>query len=677
MTLLEGIHGGLALALSVETLPWLGLGAAFGLIVGVIPGLSGHFAMAMAVTFLYSMEPASGIVFILAAHATVAQGGVLTTILFSTPGTGQNAATLLDGPAMRDKGEAGLAVGAVMTSSFLGALFGAVALALLLPVLREVVLMFGPAEIFALSMLGLVFIAVLGRRDLLRSLIAGLIGLLLAMVGSGGAAWNPRLSFGIDRLMDGLPLVPVILGLFAVAEMFKPWGRGGTFAKENAQASSFLHAQTQMMRGALVALKHWSLVVRSSIIGTIIGLIPGLGSSTAAFIAYAHAKQTSPRPETFGTGNVEGAIAPETANNAVEGGALASTLAFGIPGSSSMAILLSAFTILGMQTGPVMLNEGVDVIYLMIFTIILGNLIGSVCGLFMIGPLVRLTALRTSLVVPWILVLIFTGAYAGERMLTDIGIALLFGVFGYIASLLRYSRAALLIGFVLGEAVDRNLNLGLQLEGPFFFLKGLALPLTAVTVLFLVWNLVRTGGAGSATGRTGVVSAEQSPDPEDRGNRLALETLFLGFLGVVAAVALVSVAGESWSTARTPVVVLLPLLALTAVQFLRVRRAALPGQTRQRTRSALAAEFPAFSRSLQLLGACLTALAAIAVLGHYVGVAALVFGLSGLLGGEWRRVALLSAVLAAATIYTIFEVCFGIDMYRGLVFRAFLGWRDF
>src|SRR5690606_14159004 len=183
MTVIEGMMSGFFQSISLAVFPYLFAGSVFGLIIGVIPGLSGHFAMAMAVTFLYTMEPAAGIAFILGAHATVAQGGGLTAILFSTPGTGQNAATLLDGPPMRDKGEAGVAVGAAMASCFLGATFGAVVLGLLIPVLREVVLFFGPPEVFVLAFLALTFVAVLGKEDMSRSLIAALLGLLLAMVG--------------------------------------------------------------------------------------------------------------------------------------------------------------------------------------------------------------------------------------------------------------------------------------------------------------------------------------------------------------------------------------------------------------------------------------------------------------------------------------------------------------
>ncbi|KMK65042.1 tripartite tricarboxylate transporter permease [Puniceibacterium sp. IMCC21224] len=489
MTIIDGMMSGFLQSISLSVLPYLVTGAFFGLVIGVIPGLSGHFAMAMAVTFLYEMEPAAGIAFILGAHATVAQGGGLTAILFSTPGTGQNAATLLDGPPMRDKGQAGIAVGAAMASCFLGATFGAVALALLIPVLRHVVLFFGPPEVLVLAFLALTFVAVLGKEDMTRSLIAALLGLLLAMIGVDNVTNTHRFTMGSERLADGLSLVPVILGLFAVAEMIDLFARGGALARGVQQPLSARDTQRQIFTGIGLAFKNWWLVLRCSTIGTVMGLIPGLGSAPAAFVAYGHAKQSSKNKDQFGKGTVEGVIAPEAANDAVEGGALASTIAFGIPGSSSMAILLSGLFILGLETGPKMLNDHVDIVFIMIFTIIIGNLIGTIIGMWLVNPLSRATSIRSEIMVPVLMAIIVTGAYAGDRMVFDIGIALVFGLVGYVMKVLNYSRAALLIGFVLGFAVEKNLYLALLLDGPYFVFQPIPLTLAIITIVFLAINV--------------------------------------------------------------------------------------------------------------------------------------------------------------------------------------------
>ncbi len=489
MGIIEGLTSGFLQAISLSVFPYLLVGASFGLVIGVIPGLSGHFAMAMLIPFLYTMEPAAGIAFLLGAHSTVAQGGGLTAIFFSTPGTGQNAATLLDGPPMRMKGQGAMAAGAALTACFLGATFGAVALALLLPILQKVVLFFGPSEIFVLAFLALTFVAVLGKEDITRSMIAALLGLLLAMVGVDNVTNQERFTFGLLELRDGLGLVPVILGLFAVAEMFDLWVSGGSLTGSQAKPLSARETQRQVFQGVIEAFRHWWLIVRCSSIGTAMGLIPGLGSAPAAFIAYGHAKQTSKSKDTFGKGNIEGVIGSEAANDAVEGGALASTVAFGVPGSSSMAILLGALFVLGLETGPNMLTYHVDVVFVMIFTIIIGNLIGMLGGMFLVNPLSRATGLRSSVLVPVLIVVVFTGAFAVQSAWFDIFVALVFGVIGYLMKELDYSRAAMLIGFVLGFAVEKNLYLATQLDGPYFIFRPIPLTLAIITIVFLAYNI--------------------------------------------------------------------------------------------------------------------------------------------------------------------------------------------
>lgn len=489
MGILEGLSSGFLQAVSPDVFLYLVIGSLFGLVIGVIPGLGGHFAMAMIIPFLYAMTPQTGIAFLLAAHATVAQGGGLTAILFSTPGTGQNAATLLDGPAMRNRGEGARACGAAMSACFLGATFGAVTLALLLPVLQKIVLFFGPAEIFVLAALALTFVAVLGKEDLGRSLIAALSGLLLAMVGLDNVTNQERFTFGLLELRDGLELVPVILGLFAVAEVFELWAKGGSLAGSDGPALDGRQTQREIFAGVLEAFKRWWLVLRCSAIGVTMGLIPGLGSAPASFVAYGHAKQTSATKETFGQGNIEGVIASESANDAVEGGALASTVAFGVPGSSSMAILLGALFILGQETGPKMVTQHVDIVFIMIFTIIIGNFLGMLGGMFLVNPLSRATGVRAGVLVPVLIAIIFTGAYAVQSSWFDIGITLVFGVLGYLMKELNYSRAAMLIGFVLGFAVEKNLYLAIQLSGPYFIFDPIPLTLALITLAFLVWNI--------------------------------------------------------------------------------------------------------------------------------------------------------------------------------------------
>jgi len=491
MYVVDGLLQGFLSAISWEVIPYLVGGAVLGLIIGIIPGLSGHFAMAMLIPFVFRMDAAPGVTFILAAHAAVAQGGGITAILFATPGTGQNAATLLDGPAMTEKGEAGRAVGAAMTACFLGAFFGAFVLTLLLPILRNVVLLFGPPEFFMLAVLALTFIAVLGGKGATnKGLIAGALGLLASFVGVGNVTGEGRFTFGLLQLWDGLSMVPVLLGIFAVSEMLDLWIAGGSLARESS-SSDARTMQKQIFKGVFDTLRRWKLVLRCSAIGTAMGLIPGLGSAPAAFVAYAHAKQTSKNPEAFGTGTVEGVIAPESSNDAVEGGALASTLAFGIPGSSSMAILITALIIMGVEPGPELIRMDLDLVFLMIWTVILGNFVGTILGMVVANPLARVTFLRGSLLVPVLLSIILTGSFVVHRSWFDMIVALAFGLLGFVMKKLDYSRPAFIIGFVLGLMVERNLFLTVKLYGNTFFLQPLALGLMVIALLVLFYNVRR------------------------------------------------------------------------------------------------------------------------------------------------------------------------------------------
>lgn len=671
MTSADAAYSALVMLVNPDVFLFLLMGSAFGFFVGVVPGISGHFAMAMVVGLLYGMEPAAGIVFLMAAHATVTQGGGLTAILFSIPGTGQNAATLLDGPRMRDKGEAGVAVGAAMTACFFGATFGAITLALLVPILREVVLVFGPSEIFLVCVLGLIFVAVLGGRDLRRATIAGLLGLFLALIGTENASYDPRFTFGIDALADGISLVPLVLGLFAVAEMMQLWERGGRLLPDDIQAPNLRTRQSQLLRGAALSIRHWWLVARCSTIGTVMGLIPGLGSAPASFVAYGHARQFSDRKDEFGSGCVEGVIAPEAANDAVEGGALASTVAFGVPGSSSMAILLTGITILGLETGPRMLGPDLDILYVMIFTIILGNLLGAIAGMSVANPIVHLTTVRSTVMVPVILAIVVSGAYAANGSLADVATALLFGGVGYLASLLRYSRAAMLIGFVLGDPIEYNLNLAVQIDGPLFFLDPIPLAFCAIGILFLIyssWSVVRQSRAQSSP--TGKKPPEATKDTAKAGRLLRTEMIVLALVFVLVSAACIETILAGLVDPVLPLLIVLPLQLLIVSQFL---RSATFSKALKKPDQTLSAS----KRLTNLLAAGPLLWLAILLIGHFAALFLFVAGLMGSVKEERWRVAMTVATLTVAVLWSFFSLLIGADMFDGLILRYFSGYRDF
>jgi len=653
-------------AASLEVLPYLFGGAMFGLILGVIPGLGGHFAMAMVIPFLYSLSPTAGIAFLLGSHSTVAQGGGLTAILFSTPGCGQNAATLLDGPPMRNKGLAGIASGAALTACFLGAAFGVIALALLIPVLRQLVLIFGPAEIFVLVFLALTFVAVLGKEDITRSLIAGLAGLLLAMVGLENVTNQERFTFGLLGLLDGLPLVPVILGLFAIAEMIDLWAEGSFLSGKHAHKLSAKDTQKQIFHGVAATFKHWWLVLRCSSIGTIMGLIPGLGSTSAAFVAYAHAKQTSKSGETFGQGNIEGVIAAESANDAVEGGALASTIAFGIPGSSSMAIVLAGLFILGLQTGPAIVTDHTDLIFVMIFTVIIGNLFGTIVGMFLVNPLARLTSLPASLLVPVLISIILTGAYAVNSSIFDIGIVVLFGFIGYLMKQLGYSRSSLLIGFVLGAVFEKNLFLAMQIDGPYFFLQPVPLSLALITIGFLFFNI-------RAISRSTAASKGQAQ--LDRSK--PFELYFITAAGILFAMALLGALSYDSLPSRTPVFILIPLLTLTALQINRARILHRAMHTSVALKRSVFAPDHHLGKAFEIIIWTILLLVLIVFAGHYAGILTFIFLLLKMVSKKDATLALAIAASVTLALFILFEIAFDIELYRGLVYRAVNGYKLF
>ena len=471
----------------------------FGLMIGFIPGLGGGFALAMLIPFTFTMEPGPALAFLLGGHAVVATGGSISAILFNSPGSGPNAATVLDGFPMTQRGEAGRALGAALTSSALGGLFGAIILGLMIPVIRPVVLLFAPPEFFMLAVLGICFIALMGDGTLNKGLIAGAIGLLMSFVGYENNSGIIRYAFGQLYLHEGISLVPVVIGLFAIAEMISLAVKGGSIAQQGINSK----ARKGVFEGIKDVFRHWPLFIRSSAIGTLVGIIPGLGGDAAVFLTYGHAVQTSKNKESFGKGNVAGVIAPEAANNAKEGGSLVPTLGFGVPGSSSMAIILGALLIIGLTPGPEMLTKNVDIVFQLVWTLVVANIIGAAITLTSASTLAKLTFLRGSIIIPIVLGFSFVGAFATHNSMGDVVLAVTTGLLGYFMKKLEYSRATLILGLVLGTLAEKNLTLSLRLFGGDFWMRPISLVLLVLIVILLAspafkyWRERRKGGSSA------------------------------------------------------------------------------------------------------------------------------------------------------------------------------------
>lgn len=477
---------GLVLLLNPVSLVYLTIGVLLFLVFGAMPGLGGPVAYAILIPLTYTMDPVSAFALLVGGHSAVMFGGSISAILINTPGTGQNVATTFDGYPLTQQGRAGEALGASATASALGSIVGAFCLAGLLPILRRIVLLFGPPELFLICIFGLTTIAAVSRGSFLKGLVAGALGLLLSFVGFEPVSGDLRYTFGTLYLWEGIDLIPMIVGLFAIGEVVHLSTTGGAIARKEIPKTA-----VGIIKGMTAVFKHWFLMIRCAIVGTIIGIIPGAGGAVANVVAYGHAVSTSKHPEKFGTGIIEGVIAPETANDAKDGGALVPTLAFGIPGSETMAILYGAFLIQGLQPGPEMLNKHLPFLFSLVWMIVFGGILGAIIGLAMARKLTRLTMVPFSLLAPFIIAVALIGSFSSRGLLNDVFLTLIFGFFGYGMKKFAYPRAPVVIGLVLGHIVEKNFHISLQLFGWHFLLRPLSLVLLILLAMVTTLPLWR------------------------------------------------------------------------------------------------------------------------------------------------------------------------------------------
>lgn len=464
-------------------------GIVIGLLVGILPGIGGIGTLALFLPFVYKMEPTLAIAFMLGMHAVCNTSGGLTAVLFAIPGESSSAATLLDGFPMSQKGQAAKACSLVLTASMVGGVIGALALALSIPVMRTILKAFGPAEFLMMVMMGISFVGALSGEKPLLGIACGGLGILLSLIGDDPITGTIRYTFGWIYLWDGIQLVPLTVGLFAIGELLE-YGIERTSINQEV-VSGFKMQWDQVWDGIAFVFRHFGLTVRCSLIGMVVGAVPGIGSVVAAFISYGHAKQTSKHPEEFGHGNPEGVLAPEAADNAKEGGSLIPTIGFGIPGSGAMALILAAFMILGIKPGPEMLTTRLPLTFMIVWTLVLANVFGAVLALSWVPLMSRVTNLRAGILVPLVLILSLLGA-SSRGYPEDIVVALFFGLIGYVMRLMKLPRAPVVLGFVLGRLFEINLHLTLQIFGPGFLLKRpIALGL-ALIIVFTVAHEIRS-----------------------------------------------------------------------------------------------------------------------------------------------------------------------------------------
>jgi putative tricarboxylic transport membrane protein len=473
----------LTLLLEPARLGILVIGVLIGLAIGVLPGLNGIVGMAMLIPFTYNMDQHTAMALLLGMAAVITSSDFISAVLFGVPGHVGAAATVIDGHAMARNGEAGRAFGAGFAASLAGGLIGAVVLALSIPVLRPVLLAIGSPELLAFTLFGLSMVATLSGRAPLKGLTAAGIGLMISMIGSRSESGTLRWTFDTLYLYDGVPLVPAMLGLFALPELCELAISRSRIAGDHA-ASINLSSQWQGVRDVG---RHWWLVLRCGILGTGLGAIPGIGSAVIDWIAYGYAQRTEKNPETFGSGDVRGVIAPESSNNAKEGGHLVPTIAFGVPAGASMALLLGAFLMHGLTPGPEMLTKQLDVTYTIVWSLTLAHVIGALICLSASPWLARVSTVRPQILLPIVLSLVTIAAYEGSHDWGDFFSLFIFGVLGWTMKRLAWPRPPLVVGLVIGGIFERYLYISTSLYGA----RWLQRPAVVAILVMAAWALYR------------------------------------------------------------------------------------------------------------------------------------------------------------------------------------------
>ncbi|HTH98692.1 MAG TPA: tripartite tricarboxylate transporter permease [Stellaceae bacterium] len=476
-------------------LVFLFAGVCMGLALGILPGIGGVAGTALLLPFTYNLDAATAMAMLLGFAATTTTADPISAIVLGAPGHAASAATTLDGYPMTKRGEGGRALGASYMSAMLGGLFGACLLGVILPVIRPVMLHIGAPELLSLAVFGLSMVATLSGNTPLRGLTAACFGMMLAMIGGDPQTSTLRWTMDSLYLMDGLPLVPLTLGIFALPELCDLMVSRSAILKDKTLQDT----SGGLMDGVRDCFRNWFLVLRCAGLGSAMGAVPGIGASVIDWLSYGHALRTEKgAQQTFGTGDVRGVIAAESATNSREGGALIPTIVFGIPSSPGMAILLGAFLMHGLVPGPDMLTKNLDISYAMVWSIAIANLLGSGLCFLLSGQFAKLATLRYTLVLPVVLCFIYIGAFEGKRDWGDLYTLLIFGALGWAFKHCKWPRPPLVLGFILGSALERYMFISIERYNLTWLTHPVVLVMFALAALTLLRPLLadirRRGG---------------------------------------------------------------------------------------------------------------------------------------------------------------------------------------
>ncbi len=486
--MLHSAANALMIILDPVRMGYLFAGVCMGLSLGILPGIGGVAGTALLLPFTYNLDPPTAFALLLGLGATTTTADPIAAILFGAPGHAASAATTLDGYPMTRRGEAGRALGASYMAALIGGLFGAALMAVALPVLRPIILYFGSPELLGVAVFGISMVAALSGSAPLRGLTAACFGMMLAMIGTDPQSGTLRWTMDTLYLWDGLPLVPLTLGVFALPELCDlAIGRMAV-----VQQGQTIDTKTGLWLGINDCLRHWFLILRCSWIGSAMGAIPGIGASVIDWISYGHALRTEKgAAQTFGSGDVRGVIAAESATNAREGGALVPTVAFGVPSSAGMAILLGAFLIHGLVPGPEMLTKHLDLTYSMVWSIAIANVLGSGLCFAFSGQLAKVATLRYTLFMPAVLSLVYIGAFEATRNWGDLFSLLFFGMLGWAMKHFRWPRPPLVLGFILGGVIERYMFISIERYGISWMLRPVVIVMFIMAALSLLRPLLQ------------------------------------------------------------------------------------------------------------------------------------------------------------------------------------------
>jgi TctA family transporter len=481
------------LILDPKALAYLAIGVLLGLSVGVFPGLGGIAGLSLMLPFMFGLEPIYGLALMIGLVAVVPTSDTFASVLMGIPGSSSSQATVLDGFPLAKQGQAARALSSAFASSLFGGLVGAIFLTFFILVARPIVLMFQSPELLMIAIFGISMVGILAGRVALKGLAAAGLGMMIAMIGEGPFNGQPRLaSYDYPYILDGLKLVIVGLGIFAIPEIVALLRKGDAINQREGLGAGWLDGVKDWWNN------RW-LSIRCSLIGVAVGVIPGLGGAVVDWIAYGHAVQTTKKKERFGSGEIRGVIAPESANNAKEGGGLVPTLLFGIPGSGSMAIFIGALALLGqgeLEPGQQMLTDDLNVTYAIVWMLALANVLGTILCIALSNPIARLTNIRFVLIAPFVFMIVSFAAFQSGQNLLDLAALMGIGLIGILLRRFDWSRPAFLIGFVLAKPVEQYSNNAYQIstfrmdQGPHAVMDYLLSPIVWVLIVITLISVV-------------------------------------------------------------------------------------------------------------------------------------------------------------------------------------------